>query len=317
MVGDGLFRRSGAYLFGKEARILCAGESVERCSAAQFGFLISAAMFKQREAIIRLLKDNDPDTVSLTKQQLVQGGSGVIGDLRDLLSTDDQVVTGHVREMLTEIEIRHAKVAFEEICGRICDLADLEKACWYLAQIFQPGIDIDSYQKTVDSWSRELRDRLSPCGSNASRALAIAQLFGQDLKLRGNEEDYYNARNSLLPCVMDSKLGIPISLSLLYMIVGRRASVVIEGINLPGHFVVRHGDILLDPFHEGRILTTSDCAQILSQQNRTLHQEHLQTAHPKLILIRMLANLLYIFQHEQNDSLHKMITQWIHLLNPV
>jgi regulator of sirC expression with transglutaminase-like and TPR domain len=290
---------------------------VERCSAAQFGFLISAAMFKQREAIIRLLKDNDPDTVSLTKQQLVQGGSGVIGDLRDLLSTDDQVVTGHVREMLTEIEIRHAKVAFEEICGRICDLADLEKACWYLAQIFQPGVDIDSYQKTVDSWSRELRDRLSPCGSNASRALAIAQLFGQDLKLRGNEEDYYNARNSLLPCVMDSKLGIPISLSLLYMIVGRRASVMIEGINLPGHFVVRHGDILLDPFHEGRILTTSDCAQILSQQNRTLHQEHLQTAHPKLILIRMLANLLYIFQHEQNDSLHKMITQWIHLLNPV
>ena len=289
---------------------------MERCSAAQFGFLTSAAMFKQREAIIRLLKDNDPDTVSLTKQQLVQGGSGVIGDLRDLLSTDDQVVTAHVREMLTEIEIRHAKVAFEEICGRTLDLADLEQACWYLAQIFQPGVDIDSYQKTVDSWSRELRDRLSLCGSNASRALAIAQLFGQDLKLRGNEDDYYNARNSLLPCVMDSKLGIPISLSLLYMIVGRRASVVIEGINLPGHFVVRHGDILLDPFHEGRILTTTDCAQILSQQNRTLHQEHLQTAHPKLILIRMLANLLYIFQHEQNDSLHKMITQWIHLLNP-
>ena len=273
-------------------------------------------MFKQREAIIRLLKDNDPDTVSLTKQQLVQGGSGAIGDLRDLLSTDDQVVTAHVREMLTEIEIRHAKVAFEEICGRTLDLADLEQACWYLAQIFQPGVDIDSYQKTVDSWSCELRDRLSLCGSNASRALAIAQLFGQDLKLRGNEDDYYNARNSLLPCVMDSKLGIPISLSLLYMIVGRRASVVIEGINLPGHFVVRHGDILLDPFHEGRILTTTDCAQILSQQNRTLHQEHLQTAHPKLILIRMLANLLYIFQHEQNDSLHKMITQWIHLLNP-
>jgi regulator of sirC expression with transglutaminase-like and TPR domain len=316
MVGDGLFRGPGAYIFGEKARILCAGKSVERCPTPQFGFLTSAAMFKQREAIIRLLKDNDPDTVSLTKQQLVQGGSGIIGDLRDLLSTDDQIVTAHVREMLTEIEIRHAKVAFEEICERIFDLADLEEACWYLAQIFQPGVDIDSYQKTVDSWSRELRDRLSLCGSNASRALAIAQLFGQDLKLRGNEDDYYNARNSLLPCVMDSKLGIPISLSLLYMIVGRRASVVIEGINLPGHFVVRHGDILLDPFHEGRILTTSDCAQILSQQNRTLHQEHLQTAHPKLILIRMLANLLYIFQHEQNDPLHKMITQWIHLLNP-
>jgi len=273
-------------------------------------------MFKQREAIIRLLKDNDPETVNLTKQQLVQGGTGAIPDLRDLLSTDDQQVAVHVREILTEIEIRHAKVAFEEICGRISDLVDLEQACWYLAQIFQPGVDVESYQRTVDSWSRELRDRLSLCDSNYSRAMAMAQLFGKELRLRGNEDDYYNAQNSLLPCVIDSRLGIPISLSLLYMIVGRRASVVVEGINLPGHFVVRHGDVLLDPFHEGRILTTRDCAQILSYQNRTLHHDDLQTAHPKLILIRMLANLLYIFQHEQNGPLHKMITQWIHLLDP-
>ncbi len=273
-------------------------------------------MFKQREAIIRLLKDSDPETVGLTKQQLVQGGVGTIPDLRDLLSTDDKEVTLHVREILTEIEIRHAKVAFEEICGRISDLAALEQACWYLAQIFQPGVEVESYQRTIDSWSRELRNRLSLCESDTSRAMAMAQLFGKDLGLRGNEDDYYNARNSFLPCVMDSRLGIPISLSLLYMIVGRRASVVVEGINLPGHFVVRHGVVLLDPFHEGRILTTSDCAQILSYQNRTLHQEHLQTAHPKLILIRMLANLLYIFQHEQNGPLHKMITQWIHLLDP-
>jgi len=80
--------------------------------------------------------------------------------------------------------------------------------------------------------------------------------------------------------------------------------------------VVRHGTVLLDPFHEGRILTTSDCAQILSGQNRTLHRDHLQPAQPKLILIRMLANLLYIFQQEQNGPLHTMIAQWIHLLDP-
>jgi hypothetical protein len=93
-------------------------------------------MFKQREAIIRLLKDGDPETVNLTKQQLVQGGAGAIPDLRDLLSTDDQQVTLHVREILTEIEIRHAKGAFEEDLRRISELVDVEQACWYLAQIF-------------------------------------------------------------------------------------------------------------------------------------------------------------------------------------
>jgi regulator of sirC expression with transglutaminase-like and TPR domain len=275
----------------------------------------STAMFKQREAILRLLKDSDPETVNLTKQQLVQGGAGTITDLRDLLETDDQRVTLHVREILADIEIRHAKEAFQEICRTISSMVDLERACWYLAQIFQPGVDVESCQNTVDAWSRELRIRLSRCDTDTSRAAAMAQLFGKELGLRGNEDDYYNARNSLLPCVIDSRLGIPISLSLLYMMVGRRAAVQVDGINLPGHFVVRHGSILLDPFHEGRILTASDCVQILSGQNRTLHQEHLQTAHPKLILIRMLANLLYIYQHEQNGPLHNMITQWMHLLD--
>jgi regulator of sirC expression with transglutaminase-like and TPR domain len=316
MAGDGLFGSSRAYFSAEETRVLCAGKFVERRAPSQFGFLTSSPMFKQREAILRLLKDSDPETVNLTKQQLVRGGTETILDLRDLLATDDQQVALHVREILTEIEIRHAKDAFEKICGRISDLGDLEEGCWYLAQIFQPGVDVESYQKTIESWSRALGKGLSLCDSDHSRAMAMAQFFGKELGLRGNEEDYYNARNSLLPCVMDSRLGIPISLSILYMIVGRRASVAVEGINLPGHFVVRHGGVLLDPFHEGRILKTSDCAQILSYQNRTLHQDHLQTAHPKLILIRVLANLLYIFQNEQNEPLHKMITQWIHLLDP-
>ncbi len=273
------------------------------------------AMFKQREAIIRLLKDSDPETVDLTKRQLARGGSATIPDLRDLLSTDDEQVAQHVREILTEIESRCAKEALDNRCERITDLADLEQASWYLAQIFQPGLQIEPYRNTIDAWGRELRVRLSTCSSDMSRALTMGHYLGKELSLRGNEEDYYNARNSLLPCVIDSRLGIPISLSVLYMIVAHRAACVVDGINLPGHFVVRHGGVLLDPFHQGRILTTSDCEQILSRQKRTLHQDYFQMAHPKLILYRMLANLLYIFQHEQEGSYYKMIMAWINRLD--
>jgi regulator of sirC expression with transglutaminase-like and TPR domain len=115
---------------------------------------------------------------------------------------------------------------------------------------------------------------------------------------------------------MDSRLGIPISLSVLYMIVAGRASVIVEGINLPGHFVVRHGAILFDPYHEGRALTTRDCAEILSHQKLTLHPSHLQTAQPRLILIRMLANLVYIFEKDKNEPFHDMVAKWIRLLDP-
>jgi regulator of sirC expression with transglutaminase-like and TPR domain len=135
-----------------------------------------------------------------------------------------------------------------------------------------------------------------------------------ELGLRGNEDDYFNARNSLLPCVIESRLGIPISLSVVYMIVARRAACVVDGVILHRHFVVRHGTVLLDPFNQGRILTASECEQILPRQNGTLHQDLLQSANPKLILYRMLANLLYIFQHEQDGSSYKMIMRWIHRL---
>jgi regulator of sirC expression with transglutaminase-like and TPR domain len=273
-------------------------------------------MFKQRDAIIRLLRDDDPETILLIKQQLVQGGAETIPDLRDLLSIDDEKVTVHIREILTEIEIKHATAAFEGICRLISSPSELEQACWYLAQIFLPGVEVEAYQKTIDTWAAELRTRLSPYDSESARVATMGRFFGKELGFHGNADDYYSARNSLLPCVMDSRLGIPISLAVLYMIVAQRASVVVEGINLPGHFVVRHGAILFDPFHEGRVLTSRDCAEILSHQKLTLHPHHLQTAQPRLILIRMLANLLYIFEKDKNELFHEMVTKWIRLLDP-
>ena len=277
-------------------------------------------MFKQRDAIIRLLKDSDLETVNLTKRQLVQGGPGTIPDLRDLMMAEDHQVAGHVRDILTEIESKYAREALESICGNVATLTDLENASWYVAQIFLPGLELEPYQSKIASWGRELRQRLSTCESDESRVMAMSQFIGKELGLHGNESDYYNARNSFLPCVIDTRLGIPISLSLLYMMVARRANCVVEGINLPGHFVVRHGTLLFDPFHEGRILTTEDCARglgpVIPREIRKLTQDHFQSAHPKLILYRMLANLLYIFQHEQHGESYKMILQWIRLLEP-
>jgi regulator of sirC expression with transglutaminase-like and TPR domain len=273
-------------------------------------------MFKQREAIISLLKDEDQDTVNLTKQQLAEGGTETIPDLKDLLAVDDQRVTTHVREILSEIEVREAKVAFEEICLRISTPAELELACWHLSQVFLPSVDIEPYRKTIDLWGDELRERLRSSQSDTARVMTMSQFFARNLGFRGNSDNYYNVRNSLLPTVIDSKLGIPISLSLLYMIVAERAGVQVEGVNLPGHFVVRHGDVLFDPFHEGRILTTRDCADILATQKLTLHMSHLQTATPKLILMRILANLSYIFEDAEDEVPHQMVIRWIRLLDP-
>ncbi len=273
-------------------------------------------MLKHREAIIRLLKDDDPETVLLTKTQLAQGGADTLADLRDLLNLDDEEVTFHIRDVLGEIESREAKARMEAICREIRTQEELEEACWLLAQIFLPGVETSHYNARINEWARMLRDRLPAGASDLQQTQILSHLMSRELGFRGNADDYYNVKNSLLPCVIDSRLGIPISLSVLYIAVARRASVTVEGINLPGHFVVRTGSVLFDPFHEGRVLTPRDCAEILARQKLSLEPAHLQTASPRLVLMRMLANLLYIFEGEDDNDLHQQMAAWIRLLDP-
>jgi regulator of sirC expression with transglutaminase-like and TPR domain len=273
-------------------------------------------MFKQREAIIRLLKDDDPETVRLTKRQLAEGGPETIGDLRDLLALDDEQVASHIREILAEVEGRSAKQRFERVCTQVSNTIELEEASWLLAQIFLPTVEIQPYRQLLDSWGAELRRRLVNVNTDTSRIQLIADFLGKELDFHGNEDAYYDVRNSLIPCVIDSRLGIPISLCVLYMFVGRRASIALEGVNLPGHFVGCHGTVLFDCFYRGEILTAHDCARILARQGHTLDPKHLQPAHPKLIMMRILANLLHIFEREDDKEQQQLVASWIRLMNP-
>ncbi len=273
-------------------------------------------MFKQRDAIIRLLKDDDPQTVSLLKRQLALGGAETIPDLRDLLTLDDRQVAFHIREILTQIERRHARERFETLCSQPAATFDLETACWLLAQVFLPEVAIDNYRRLLDNWSFQVGHRLAGTFSEIQRVQILGQFLGKELGFRGNSDDYYNFRNSLLPCVIDSRLGIPISLSVIYMLVARRAGYLLEGVNLPGHFVLRHGPVFFDCFYGGRVLSTKDCAEILEHQKLKWSLSHLQVAQPKQILIRMLANLLCIFEGGEEPALSSLVKHWIQLLEP-
>jgi regulator of sirC expression with transglutaminase-like and TPR domain len=273
-------------------------------------------MFKQRDAIIRLLQDDDPQTVNLTKRQLAQGGADTIADLRDLLTVEDQQIAWHIREVLTQIERRNARERFETLCRRAGNNFDLEEACWLLAQIFLPEVVIDRYVGQLNQWGEELKTRLTHSSSDLQAVQIFGQFFGRELGFRGNSEDYYNIRNSLLPSVIDSRLGIPISLSVLYLLVARRAGYFLEGINLPGHFVLRYHSIFFDCFYGGRVLSVRDCADILAQQKLKWNVNHLQLARPRQILIRMLANLLCIFEGTEEQALARMVKSWVQLLGP-
>jgi hypothetical protein len=271
-------------------------------------------MFEQRDAIVRLLSDDDPHTVNLVKEQLLDRGAEAIEGLTELLNCDSEIVAKHVREILAEIDSRAASSELGAMCSDFSQSGDLEKANWLLARVITPGVHIPTYERQLDHWGDRVATITANVVSPRERIRLMGEFLGQGLNLRGNTIDYYAAENSLLPSVIETRLGIPISLSLIYMLVGKRAGLDVEGVNFPGHFIVRHERIMFDPFERGRIMSMSDCESILARQKMSPRPVHFQRATSLTIFTRILANLLYIYQTDGEEKLSTQISDWIRRL---
>jgi len=177
---------------------------------------------------------------------------------------------------------------------------DLAFASLLIAAGEYPGLDVPRYMERLDAMGREVRARM-PQGSSAAIDCLNAYLFGQE-GFHGNVEDYYDPRNSFLNDVMDRRTGIPITLSMVYMEVAKRAGLGVFGVGLPGHFLVgaqgAGGSVLVDPFHGGALLSEDDCQKRLDRvfEGRVrLERGMLAPCSRKGILTRMLRNLKVIY----------------------
>jgi regulator of sirC expression with transglutaminase-like and TPR domain len=144
---------------------------------------------------------------------------------------------------------------------------DLARASLLLACEEYPALEVDRYLERLDTMAEGVRGRLGD--SAASVVAALNRVLFEEQGFRGNKLEYYDPRNSFLNDVLDRRTGIPITLSTVYIAVGRRAGASVEGVGLPGHFVVRvstpAGDALVDPFNGGAVLTEEDCQERLDR----------------------------------------------------
>ena len=193
---------------------------------------------------------------------------------------------------------------------------DLLEAALLIAAEEYPTLSIMEYRTRVDQWANSLDQQIPPDGSLSQRINSLNSYFFGELGFSGNLEDYYDPRNSYLNEVIDRRLGIPISLSVLYMTLGHRIGLPLQGISFPGHFLVKIpiGDavIVLDPFNGGISLDERDLMDLLKQIFHT-EMESVDSLRPLLtqasnkdILIRMLRNLKSI--HQQNHSPEKALS---------
>lgn len=204
--------------------------------------------------------------------------------------------------------------SFEEVAQRLDESMDLARPALLLAADEHPHLDIDCYLRHLDDLAdAALCTTITEAVSDCDAAQRLARFLAETCGFRGNTEDYYDPRNSFLSDVLEKRVGIPITLSLVLMEVGRRLSLPLVGIGFPGHFLVgctptcgRESMLLIDQFDGGKAVTRGECVKRLKPMGVEFRPDlHLMPITNRQFLLRMLSNLeaAYIQQRDTQRAL--------------
>lgn len=184
---------------------------------------------------------------------------------------------------------------------------DLIRGALVIARTEYPGLDVEEYAGRIERMARQVAAMAADLDPKRTLAALNSVVFEQ-AKLRGNRDDYYDPRNSFLNDVLDRGLGIPITLSIIYMEVARRVGFHLSGVGMPGHFLLKHygetgQEILIDCFNRGDVLSRQDCQTRLDEiysGEMKLRPEFLHPIGRRQILTRMLNNLKTVYLSTRN-----------------
>jgi regulator of sirC expression with transglutaminase-like and TPR domain len=201
---------------------------------------------------------------------------------------------------------------------------DLTRAALRFARaIAYPELDVELYANLIGGLGDWAIKTVTQVHTPRRLAGELSSFLFDQLEFRGNIENYEDPRNSFLNEVFDRRLGIPITLSAIYITVARSAGLKADGIGLPGHFVVRifdpEGDFFVDPFNAGKILSVEGCAQLVASTTGYLgpfQEAWLEPAPTQTILTRMLNNLRNIYMKEQDWEHALGVIEHLSLLQP-
>jgi regulator of sirC expression with transglutaminase-like and TPR domain len=222
-----------------------------------------------------------------------------------------------------EVRFEERLASFGALVRRPEPLIDVAVAASHLTCLKNPEWRPDDIVPRLDALAWETQLAIPRETSTTRRAAAIARHLFEEQGFRGNSDGYYDPRNSFLNEVLDRRLGIPISLSMIFIEVAKRLDVACEGVGFPGHFLVRHvsasGVALFDPFNGGRMLSEPDCAGLLKQvygAAAPLRPEFLRPSGPVAVLTRMLNNLKNIAVKAPDWPLAARVTRMLLQLAP-
>jgi hypothetical protein len=269
------------------------------------------------EAAVSLLADADRRIFDACRRQLVAWGAAARSPLRRAADGPDPRLRARARLVLRSLDLHDwlgrvrgiALRAMHEPPDRArCGV--LEDGICVLSGVADPGRDNrDEVTAELDALAKEVRGSMR-VRTAASAARALAELLAHTHGFTGDATSYYELDNLLFDRVLITKKGMPVSLSTLYILVGRRIGLQLSGMRMPDHFLARvHGarPVILDPFHGGRTITKVDCIRYLRSAGYAAEPSLLHEVDDRGILLAFLSDLQRVFGYREDREVCEVL----------
>jgi regulator of sirC expression with transglutaminase-like and TPR domain len=272
----------------------------------------------RQSALLTLLADDDPAISDQIRNRLIAEGQGTVRWISDHRLHEDPSVRRRVREILDHFGSQEADQVLMNFLGTQGENLDLEEGVWLFTRTQFPEAPIEAYRAQLDDWAARLGDDMAEARTGAAMLERINRFLFVEMGFKGNQQQYYDPANSYLNLVMDRRIGIPISLCAVYLLICRRLKLPVAGIGMPGHFLCRYQtpreEHYIDAFHGGQLLSRIDCLRRLKQFAVDYEDTVLQPISARRILHRLISNLHLVYKERRERVVVARLERYLGLL---
>lgn len=269
------------------------------------------------QAIVSLLNDADPEIASTMRNKLLQMGEARVADLLAGIADADPAHR-EVSRVLHALRSPSVEDRLKMLVAGPSNTIDLEEGVFTLARFGYPDLDPGPYRARLDRLAADLAPNVAPHDHPVRVVRALNHCLFEEQGFQGQQDydRFPDPDNSYIHRVIDRKVGLPIALAVVYLLLSRRLELPIVGVGMPMHFILKYTsdqDFYIDPFNAGRILTANECCALLGKPTDV---SLLPVADARDILIRTAANLFRTYTVMGEADRAESLKRIIDLLSP-
>jgi len=268
-------------------------------------------------SLIQLLSDPNPRIAQTIHTRLVEIGSPALAFLTPARD-DDPAMSERITQVIEDIHQQSIRSRFRRMVASNPTTMNLEEGTFLIAALAYPDLEKEGYQARLTDMSTDIADRFTIAMQIHEQIQTMNRYLFIEQGFKGNAKDYYDPDNTFLNRVLDRRVGIPISLSVMYLLIGQRLGLPLRGVGMPGHFLVglETEELFIDCFNGGTLLSQVECSRILRESGHGFEPRFLNTSSNQQILLRMLRNLLAIYQGRDEPHQARHCQELLEILVP-